>query len=140
MSPQTGDAFVLLFGNDSDFIDYASYQLATIGLKALPVTQADLLEEGLAQVPALVLVHWDTLGEACFRACTRLKVYLEARRTPVAIICETLGGGVSFMTAFSSGADDLIEGAHNPRIFLARVTALLGRRTLTPSARSGARA
>lgn len=131
----------MLFGQDSSFIEFASFHLASIGLRALPATNAEELEEALQALPILALVHWDTLGEASFRACVRLKTFLDARRVPVAIVSEGLGGGVDIMTAFSSGADDLIEGAHNPRIFLPRVTALLGRRALKSySARSGVRA
>jgi DNA-binding response OmpR family regulator len=131
-------SFILLFGADSDFIDHASYHFAAAGLASFAVTREAELDAALARTPALVLVHWDTLGEACFRTCARLRTYLEARGVPVAIISEKLAGGVDILTAFSSGADALIEGAHNPRILIPRVVALLGRRTKSSSsARSG---
>ena len=140
MRLSTDAELVLLFGDDSEFINYVSFQLATIGLRTHPVTDLDHLQSALADAPALVLVHWDTLRDATFRACATLKPYLEARGTPVAILSEALGADINILTAFSSGADALIDGANNPRIFLSRVRALLGRRGLRPSARSGARA
>ena len=62
------------------------------------------------------------------RSCAQLKSCPELRGARVAIVVERLNRGVDIISAFASGADDLIEGAQNPRILWPRVEALLGRR------------
>jgi DNA-binding response OmpR family regulator len=126
---------VLLFGLDSQFFDYASFHLAAHGVQMIPALNADRLVEGVrSEAASLVLLHWDTLGELSLRSCAQLKSVPELRSTRVAIVVERLGRSIDIISAFASGADDLIEGAHNPRILWPRVEALLGRaRRPTPT-------
>lgn len=122
-------AIVLLHGTDSEFLAYASIHLAALGLKAVPVLEAERLAEAWRELkPTLVLLHWDTLGEASFRALARLKAAGAPGSAPVALVSERLQGGFNIMKAFASGADELIEGAGNPRLFAARIETLLRRR------------
>ena len=127
---------ILLYGHNSGFFDYACFHLAAHGIRTIPILSAETLAEALrSEKPSLVLLHWDTLGEEdALRSCAYLKACHESSRAPVAIVSEKLRGGVDIMSAFSSGADDLIEGAINPRIFWPRVKSLLGRRAPTVSA------
>jgi DNA-binding response OmpR family regulator len=122
----TNHALVLLFTDDSDFIEHAAYQLKALGLQMVPVlTQDELLRTIRDERPALVLVHWDTLGESALRFCSFLKASLLRRAAPVAIVREGRGGGRFVTGALASGADDVIEDAREPRLFAARLRALL---------------
>lgn len=116
---------VVLFGCDSGFFEYAGFQLATGGLETVPV----LVPSGLSQAirdtrPCAVLLHWDTLGDACWRACTIAKS-LVAAPAPVVVLAERLHNGPNIVATFASGADGLIEGALNPRILMTRLRALM---------------
>lgn len=125
---------VLLCGRNSTFFEYASFHLAAQGIRVVPVVTDDQLLDRLIDVlrsehPCLVLLHWDTLGDLSLRSCAYLKgANNVVCRPPVAILTERLHGCVDTISAFSSGADDLIEGALNPRILVARIRGLLGRR------------
>lgn len=125
---------ILLFAHETAFFEYASYHCAKAGIRLVAAETVDELTEALVQErPSLVLLHWDTLGDVALRSCVLLKQRRDGARTPVAILSEKLAGGVSVISALATGADDLIEGALNPRIFLPRVSALIGRRSVAIS-------
>lgn len=120
---------VLLYGQNSSFFEYASFHLAAHGIRVVPVLNADRLAEIIHnESPSLVLLHWDTLGESSLQSCRYLRTDLKLMHTPIAIVSEQLRGSISIVLAVASGADDLIEGALNPRIFWSRIRSLLGLR------------
>lgn len=117
---------VLLFAEDCEFIQQVTYEIESLGLQLLPcLTQDDLLRTIRDTKPALVLVHWDTLGESALRFCSFLKASFLRRSAPVALVREGRGG-VRFVTgALASGADDVIEDASEPVLLATRLRALL---------------
>lgn len=122
----TDQGLVLFFANDCDFIEQVAFQIHSLGLQLLPVlSQDELLHAIRDHRPALVLVHWDTLGESALRFCSYFKASLLRRVAPVAIVREGHGGGRFVTGALASGADDVIEGAGEARLFAARLRVLL---------------
>lgn len=126
MSP--GPCRVVVFGHDSRFFDYAVYHLATAGLCPVPVeSDESLFAEMRVGRPSMVLLHWDTLKEQSLDVCALLKSMIDSEGTTLILLSERLDGGPNVGEAFASGADGLITGAMNPKIFLPRVRALLRR-------------
>lgn len=122
----TEPSCVVLFGQESEFFEYAAFHLASAGLRTIAVTDpACLTQVTLANQPRAVLMHWDTLGDACLRFCAMLKARIH---TPILVVTSRFGSGVNVVSVFASGADGLIDGAANPRLLTQRVKSLLGPR------------
>lgn len=130
MPSVSAPATVLIVGQDSAFLAYAAIHLRSAGLSAQPliVDCADLERVKLLGAPALALVHWDTLGDASYKICRWLKGNWRGPGPSVVLVTEKLSSKADIIQAFAAGADEVIEGGANPRIFLPRVETVLGLR------------
>lgn len=122
----TNHDLVLLLADDCEFIEHAALQIRSLGFQMVQVlTQDELLRSLRDTRPALVLVHWDTIGDSALRFCSFLKASFLRRSAPVAIVREGRGGGLFVTGALASGADDVIEDAHDAPQLAARLRTLL---------------
>jgi len=118
---------VVLFGQESPFFEYAAYHLATVGLRTTAVVSWTALWAIVeAKDPAVVLLHWDSLGEGSLKAAAMLKSQ-DIRL--VLILSEKLYKGPDVVAVLAAGADGLIEGALNPRILMPKMRAWLDGRS-----------
>jgi len=86
---------------------------------------APLLEQGL---PDLLLLEWDLAGESGLALVRRLRARPRTRDLPIIMVSARSGEHDKIM-ALEAGADDYITKPFGPREMIARIHALLRRRT-----------
>ncbi len=120
---------ILAVEDDEDILELLKYNLAKEGYRVTAVTSG---EEGLqlarSTTPALILLDLMLPGVDGLEVCRRLRLDAKTRRVPI-IMLTAKGEEADIVTGLELGAEDYITKPFSTRVLLARVRAVLRRRT-----------
>ncbi len=127
---------ILVVDDDEDILELVSYNLTKAGYKvAKATTGEEALKAARTKVPDLILLDIMLPGLDGFEVCNTLK--RDPRTTNVPVIMLTARGEEPDVVAgLEMGADDYITKPFSPRVMLARIRAVLRRKTLAPAEES----
>jgi DNA-binding response OmpR family regulator len=120
---------ILAVEDDEDILELLKYNLAKEGYRVTAVTSG---EEGLqlarSTTPDLVLLDLMLPGVDGLEVCRRLRLDAKSRQVPI-IMLTAKGEEADIVTGLELGAEDYITKPFSTRVLLARVRAVLRRRT-----------
>ena len=123
---------ILTVEDDEDILELLKYNLAKEGYRVTAVTSG---EEGLqlarSTAPDLILLDLMLPGVDGLEVCRRLKLDAKTRRVPI-IMLTAKGEEADIVTGLELGAEDYISKPFSTRVLLARVRAVLRRRSTAP--------
>jgi len=125
---------LLVVEDEEDILELVSYTLTKEGYEVLAVkTGEDGLQKARSEAPDLVVLDLMLPGVDGLEVCRELKS--EADTSQIAVVMLTARGEEADIVAgLELGADDYITKPFSPRVLLARVKAVLRRRTNEPAA------
>jgi two-component system, OmpR family, alkaline phosphatase synthesis response regulator PhoP len=125
---------LLVVEDEEDILELLRYNLAKEGYR---VTGAIEGEEALAAArsssPDLIVLDLMLPGIDGLTVCRELKQDVRTRETPI-IILTAKGEEADIVAGLELGADDYVIKPFSPRVFLARLRAVLRRRQTEPAA------
>jgi two-component system alkaline phosphatase synthesis response regulator PhoP len=126
-------ARVLIIEDEEDIVELIKYNLVKAGYE---VAQALTGEKGLEAVkvktPDLILLDLMLPGVGGLEVCKLLRSNSQTAQTPI-IMVSAKGAEADVVTGLELGADDYISKPFSPKILLARIEAVLRRRSgVTP--------
>jgi two-component system alkaline phosphatase synthesis response regulator PhoP len=120
---------ILAVEDDEDILQLLKYNLTKEGYRVTGVTSA---EEGLqiirSTAPDLILLDLMLPGIDGLEVCRRLKMDAKTRQVPI-IMLTAKGEETDIVTGLELGAEDYITKPFSTRVLLARVRAVLRRRS-----------
>ena len=123
---------ILAVEDDEDILELLKYNLAKEGYRVTAVTSG---EEGLqlarSTTPDLILLDLMLPGVDGLEVCRRLKLDAKTRQVPI-IMLTAKGEEADIVTGLELGAEDYITKPFSTRVLLARVRAVLRRRSTAP--------
>jgi two-component system alkaline phosphatase synthesis response regulator PhoP len=129
---QTKASRILLVDDDSDIIEFLSYNLKKEGFE---VETAQNGEDGLAKAkkfqPQLVLLDVMMPGMDGIEVCDQLRAMPETSGVIVAFLTAR-SEDYSQIAGFDAGADDYITKPIKPKVLVSRIQALLRRQGMKP--------
>ncbi len=124
---------ILIVDDEEDILELVAYNLAKAGYR---VTKAASGEEAIkaarSKAPDLVLLDLMLPGVDGFEVCNTLKRDPRTANVPV-IMLTARGEEPDVVAGLELGADDYVTKPFSPRVLLARVRAVLRRKTKAPS-------
>ena len=124
---------ILVVDDEEDILELVSYNLAKAGYR---VTKAASGEEALksarAKPPDLVLLDLMLPGVDGFEVCNTLKRDPRTANVPV-VMLTARGEEPDIVAGLELGADDYITKPFSPRVMIARIRAVLRRKTKAPA-------
>jgi two-component system phosphate regulon response regulator PhoB len=122
------DELILIVEDDTDIQELLEYNLSRTGYR---VECAETGEDGLIAArqhePDLVVLDLMLPGLSGIEVCRRLKTDPSTAELPI-IILTAKGEEEDIVVGFEAGADDYVTKPFSPRVFMARVEAVLRRR------------
>ncbi|MEN6498484.1 MAG: response regulator transcription factor [Thermoguttaceae bacterium] len=123
---------ILVVEDEKDIQELLQYNLAKEGYAVTPVTCGeDALRAVRAEKPDLVLLDLMLPGVDGLEVCRRLKRDPVTQEVPV-VMLTAKGEEADIVTGLELGADDYIPKPFSPRVLIARLRAVLRRRTNDP--------
>ena len=124
---------ILLVDDEEDILELVRYNLAKAGYRVTAVTSGeDAIKAARSKLPDLVLLDLMLPGVDGLEVCNTLKRDQKTANIPV-VMLTARGDEADVVTGLELGADDYITKPFSPRVMLARVKAVLRRRTQQPS-------
>jgi two-component system phosphate regulon response regulator PhoB len=123
---------ILVVEDEQDILELIRYSLAREGYQVAGVTTGEAaLEAARNARPALIVLDLMLPGLDGLEACKLLKA--DDRTKDIAIVMVTAKGEeADIVTGLELGADDYIAKPFSPRVLLARIKAVLRRKTSAP--------
>jgi len=123
---------ILVIEDEKDILELIRFNLERDGYKVLSAESVEAAGKLLArQIPSLVLLDLMLPGENGYDFCRRLRSDERTQRLPV-IMVTARDEDADIVAGLEVGADDYITKPFSPRVLLARVRAVLRRRTVEP--------
>jgi two-component system alkaline phosphatase synthesis response regulator PhoP len=124
---------IMVVEDEEDILELLRYNLAREGYRVTAFTSG---EEGVhlarSSVPDLILLDLMLPGMDGLEVCRQLKQSTMTQQVPI-IMLTAKGEEADMVTGLELGADDYITKPFSPRVLLARVRAVLRRRTPIPT-------
>jgi two-component system alkaline phosphatase synthesis response regulator PhoP len=123
---------ILVVEDEKDILELIRFNLERDGYKVIPADSVEAAGKLLVrQIPSLVLLDLMLPGENGYDFCRRLRGDERTQRLPV-IMVTARDEDADIVAGLEVGADDYITKPFSPRVLLARVRAVLRRRTVEP--------
>lgn len=124
---------ILVVDDEEDILELVSYNLSKAGYRvSRAATGEEALKTARARVPDLVLLDLMLPGVDGFEVCNTLKRDPRTANVPV-VMLTARGEEPDIVAGLEMGADDYVTKPFSPRVLLARVRAVLRRRTKAPA-------
>lgn len=123
---------ILVVDDEEDILELVQYNLTKNGYRVVSVgTGEDALEAAKSESPDLIILDLMLPGLDGLEVCKILKA--DSRTAPISIVMLTAKGEeADIVTGLELGADDYITKPFSPRILLARLRAVLRRKSRQP--------
>ncbi len=123
---------ILVVEDDGDILELVRYNLAKEGYKISGVTSGeDALRLVRGKTPDLVILDLMLPGVDGLEVCKLIKNAPKTRNIPI-VMLTAKGEEADVVTGLELGADDYITKPFSPRVLIARVRAVLRRKTREP--------
>jgi len=120
---------ILIVDDEQDILELLNYNLGRDGYKVLSAqTGEEALDTAGRELPGLIILDLMLPGIDGLEVCKRLKKVSETEKIPI-IMLTAKGEEADIVTGLELGADDYITKPFSPKILVARVRALLRRKT-----------
>jgi two-component system phosphate regulon response regulator PhoB len=120
---------ILVIDDERDILDLVEYNLKQNGYKVSCIaTGEEALDEAINFKPDLILLDLMLPGVDGFDVCRDLKTQPETREIPV-IMLTAKSEDIDVVTGLELGADDYITKPFSPRVLVARVRAILRKKS-----------
>lgn len=124
---------ILVVDDEEDILELVSYNLSKAGYRvSRAATGEEAIKAARARTPDLVLLDLMLPGVDGFEVCNTLKRDPRTANVPV-VMLTARGEEPDIVAGLEMGADDYITKPFSPRVMLARVRAVLRRRTKAPA-------
>jgi two-component system alkaline phosphatase synthesis response regulator PhoP len=123
---------ILVVDDEEDILELVSYNLTKAGYRVTSVTSGeDAIKASRSKLPDLVLLDLMLPGVDGLEVCNTLKRDSRTANIPV-IMLTARGEEADIVSGLELGADDYITKPFSPRVMLARIKAVLRRKTKAP--------
>ena len=124
---------ILLVDDEEDILELVRYNLAKAGYRVTAVTSGeDAIKAARSKLPDLVLLDLMLPGVDGLEVCNTLKREQKTAHIPV-VMLTARGAEADVVAGLELGADDYITKPFSPRVMLARIKAVLRRRSRQPA-------
>lgn len=124
---------ILVVDDEDDILELVRYNLAKAGYKVTTVASGeDAIKNARSKLPDLVLLDLMLPGVDGLEVCNTLRRDQRTANIPI-VMLTARGDEADIVTGLELGADDYITKPFSPRVMLARVKAVLRRRTQRPA-------
>jgi two-component system alkaline phosphatase synthesis response regulator PhoP len=124
---------ILVVDDEADILELVSYNLAKAGYRVSTVSSGeDAIRVARSKLPSLVVLDLMLPGVDGLEVCNTLKRDPRTANIPV-VMLTARGEEADIVTGLELGADDYITKPFSPRVMLARIRAVLRRRTKAPA-------
>jgi two-component system alkaline phosphatase synthesis response regulator PhoP len=124
---------ILIVDDEEDILELVSYNLKKAGYRVSSVTSGEgAIKAARSKLPDLVLLDLMLPGVDGLEVCNTLKRDPRTANVPV-VMFTARGEEADIVTGLELGADDYITKPFSPRVMLARIKAVLRRRTKAPA-------
>lgn len=128
-----GSEHILVVDDEEDILELVGYNLAKAGYRVTKIMSGEeALKSARAKPPDLVLLDLMLPGVDGFEVCNTLKRDPRTANVPV-VMLTARGEEPDIVAGLELGADDYITKPFSPRVMLARIRAVLRRRTKAPA-------
>jgi two-component system phosphate regulon response regulator PhoB len=128
-----GSEHILVVDDEEDILELVSYNLSKAGYRVTKaVSGEEALKSARARPPDLVLLDLMLPGVDGFEVCNTLKRDPRTANVPV-VMLTARGEEPDIVAGLELGADDYITKPFSPRVMLARIRAVLRRKTKAPA-------
>jgi two-component system, OmpR family, alkaline phosphatase synthesis response regulator PhoP len=125
---------LLVVEDEEDILELLRYNLAKEGYRVTGAIEGEeALRAARSSPPDLIVLDLMLPGMDGLTVCRELKQDARTRETPI-IILTAKGGEADIVAGLELGADDYVTKPFSPRVFLARLRAVLRRRQAKPVA------
>jgi len=127
---------ILVVEDEEDILELLRYNLAKEGYRVTGVVSGEeALVAARSHPPDLIVLDLMLPGKDGLTVCRELKQDAGTREVPI-IILTAKGEEADIVAGLELGADDYVTKPFSPRVFLARLRAVLRRRQVEPAAES----
>ncbi len=124
-----GKETILIVDDEQDILELLNYNLGRDGYKVLSAqTGEEALDTASRELPGLIILDLMLPGIDGLEVCKRLKKASETEKIPI-IMLTAKGEEADIVTGLELGADDYITKPFSPKVVIARVRAVLRRKT-----------
>ncbi len=124
---------ILVVDDEDDILELVRYNLAKAGYKVTAVASGeDAIKAARSKLPDLVLLDLMLPGVDGLEVCNTIRRDQRTANIPI-VMLTARGDEADIVTGLELGADDYITKPFSPRVMLARVKAVLRRRTRQPA-------
>jgi len=124
---------ILVVDDEEDILELVRYNLAKAGYKVTAVASGeDAIKSARTKLPDLVVLDLMLPGVDGLEVCNTLKRDHKTMNIPI-VMLTARGDEADVVTGLELGADDYITKPFSPRVMLARVKAVLRRRSQQPA-------
>ena len=124
---------ILVVDDEEDILELVRYHLVRNGYKATCVaTGEDALKRARTDLPALVILDLLLPGLDGLEVCRTLRADQRTKHLPI-IMLTAKGEEADVVAGLELGADDYVTKPFSPRVLMARVRAVLRRKTSGPA-------
>jgi two-component system phosphate regulon response regulator PhoB len=124
---------ILVVEDDEDILELVRYNLAKEGYKVVGVRSGEVaVNSAASKTPDLVVLDLMLTGLDGLEVCKLIRSDPKTRHVPV-VMLTAKGEEADIVTGLELGADDYITKPFSPRVLVARIRAVLRRRTTEPT-------
>ncbi|MCD6288899.1 MAG: response regulator transcription factor [Anaerolineae bacterium] len=124
---------ILVVDDEKDILELVEYNLAKEGYRVTPVASGEeALKSARSKTPDLIVLDLMLPGMDGLEVCRRLKTDPKTQHIPI-VMLTAKGEEADIVAGLELGADDYITKPFSPRVFVARVRAVLRRRAREPA-------
>jgi len=124
---------IIVVDDEEDILELVRYNLAKAGYKVTAVASGeDAIRTARSKLPDLVLLDLMLPGVDGLEVCNTLKRDHKTANIPI-VMLTARGDEADVVTGLELGADDYITKPFSPRVLVARIKAVLRRRTQQPA-------
>ena len=124
---------ILIVDDEEDILELVRYNLVRGGFDVTTVTTGEeAIKKAKSSIPDLVLLDLMLPGVDGLEVCNILKREAKTAHVPI-VMLTAKGEEADIVVGLELGADDYITKPFSPRVLVARVKAVLRRKTKTPS-------
>jgi len=128
-----GAEHILVVDDEEEILELVSYNLKKAGYRVTSVTSGeDAIKSARTKLPDLVLLDLMLPGVDGLEVCNTLKRDHRTTNIPV-VMLTARGEEADIVSGLELGADDYITKPFSPRVLLARIRAVLRRKTKAPA-------
>jgi two-component system alkaline phosphatase synthesis response regulator PhoP len=124
---------ILIVDDEEDILELVAYNLSKAGYRVTSVTSGEeAIKVARSKLPGLVLLDLMLPGVDGLEVCNTLKRDPRTANIPI-VMLTARGEEADIVTGLELGADDYITKPFSPRVMIARIKAVLRRRTKAPT-------